>query len=75
MLYGRSGIVWRRIVTGKQADLLHAVTEKYDKDHKISFPYGTDDYWEMMSWLMFQMGGVGPMQLVARIYITLPGLR
>jgi len=38
------------------------LTEKYDKDNKISFPYGSNDYWEQMSWLMFQMGGVGPMQ-------------
>lgn len=27
--------------------------EKYDKDHKISFPYDTEDYWEMCSWLVW----------------------
>jgi len=33
------------------------LTDKYDPDKKISYPYGTPDYYEMMSWLMFQMGG------------------
>ncbi|KAK9900809.1 glutathione transferase [Cystobasidium minutum MCA 4210] len=47
------------------------VTEKYDKENKISFPYGSDEYWEMMSWLMFQMGGVGPMQGQANHFIAM----
>lgn len=33
-----------------------SVTDKYDKDHKISFPHGSPDYYEMLSWVMFQMG-------------------
>lgn len=38
------------------------LTDLYDKDKKLTFEYGSGDYYEMMSWLMFQMGGVGPMQ-------------
>jgi len=36
--------------------------DKYDKDHKLSFPHGTNEYYEMVSWLFFQNAGVGPMQ-------------
>ena len=33
-----------------------AVTDKYDKDNTISFQHGSDDYYEALSWLMWQMG-------------------
>ena len=42
--------------------LMLYLTEKYDKDHKISYPQGSDHYWELVSWLFFQNAGVGPMQ-------------
>lgn len=54
---------------------------KYDKDHKISYPYGSKEHWQTISWvrlkiarhkmsekllikrqLMWQMGGIGPIQ-------------
>lgn len=38
------------------------LTEKYDQDRKISYAPGTPEYIEQLSWLMFQMGGIGPMQ-------------
>lgn len=38
------------------------LAEKYDTDRKISYAPGTPEYIEQLSWLMFQMGGVGPMQ-------------
>lgn len=31
------------------------LTNKYDKERKISFDENSADHWEMMSWLMFQM--------------------
>merc|ERR1711939_1304014 len=49
------------------------LTDKYDKDHKISFPYGSDDYYEMLSWVMWQMGGLGPMQGQANHFRAMAG--
>jgi glutathione S-transferase len=42
--------------------ILLYLADKYDTDHKIAYPHGTNEYYEMLSWVMFQMGGVGPMQ-------------
>jgi hypothetical protein len=28
---------------------------KYDKDHKISFPYDSDEYWETVEWLVWMV--------------------
>lgn len=38
------------------------LADKYDTDRKISYAPGTPQYIEQLSWLMFQMGGLGPMQ-------------
>jgi glutathione S-transferase len=38
------------------------LADKYDTDRKISYAPGTSEYIEQVSWLMFQMGGIGPMQ-------------
>lgn len=38
------------------------LADKYDTDRKISYAPGTPEHVEQLSWLMFQMGGLGPMQ-------------
>jgi glutathione S-transferase len=38
------------------------LSDKYDTDRKISYAPGTPEYIEQVSWLMFQIGGIGPMQ-------------
>ncbi|KAJ5386603.1 hypothetical protein N7509_009144 [Penicillium cosmopolitanum] len=42
--------------------ILQYLAEQYDPDHKISFPKGSREYYEMNNWLFFQNAGVGPMQ-------------
>ncbi|GAW18928.1 hypothetical protein ANO14919_084110 [Xylariales sp. No.14919] len=42
--------------------ILQYLVDRYDKDHKVSYPFGTPEYYETNSWLMWQMGGLGPMQ-------------
>lgn len=42
--------------------ILQYLAEKYDTDHKISFPRGTLEYYQSIEWLLFQNAGVGPMQ-------------
>jgi glutathione S-transferase len=42
--------------------ILQYLAEQYDKDHKISFPQGSRESYEMNNWLFFQHGGLGPMQ-------------
>jgi hypothetical protein len=38
------------------------LADHYDTSEKITYKHGTPLYYEMLSWLMFQMGGIGPMQ-------------
>ncbi|KAJ5623846.1 glutathione S-transferase II [Penicillium lagena] len=42
--------------------ILEYIVDRYDKDHKFSYPKDSRDQWEVKSWLMWQMGGLGPMQ-------------
>ncbi|KAK3305001.1 glutathione S-transferase [Chaetomium strumarium] len=41
--------------------ILEYLVATYDKNHLISYPYATKEHWETISWLMWQMGGLGPM--------------
>ncbi|KAI9817639.1 MAG: hypothetical protein M1832_004643 [Thelocarpon impressellum] len=38
------------------------LVEQYDTDHKISYPAGSRETYEVNSWLFFLNAGVGPMQ-------------
>ncbi|KAI9796961.1 MAG: hypothetical protein M1833_005907 [Piccolia ochrophora] len=38
------------------------LVERYDKDHKISYPPDTREHYEVNNWLFFLNAGVGPMQ-------------
>lgn len=40
--------------------ILEYLMETYDKDHKISFAAGSQDYFLAKQWLHFQMSGQGP---------------
>ncbi|CAH0021185.1 unnamed protein product [Clonostachys rhizophaga] len=42
--------------------ILLYLADRYDSDNKFSYAPGTPEYYEQLSWIMFQMGGVGPMQ-------------
>jgi glutathione S-transferase len=48
------------------------LADKYDPERKISYAPGSPEYVEQLSWLMFQMGGVGPMMgmyILPRLYL------
>ncbi|EGO60448.1 hypothetical protein NEUTE1DRAFT_56840 [Neurospora tetrasperma FGSC 2508] len=42
--------------------IMQYLVERYDKDHKVSYPQGSKEYYQTQSWLFWQMGGLGPMQ-------------
>ncbi|KAL8756378.1 MAG: hypothetical protein Q9184_004519 [Pyrenodesmia sp. 2 TL-2023] len=42
--------------------ILLYLTQKYDPDHKLNYPYDSDEYWEVVEWLVWMQSGVGPMQ-------------
>ena len=45
----------KRVFEGASIQLY--LTAKYDPDHKISFPYDSDEYWEMVEWLVWMQSG------------------
>ncbi|KAK0727423.1 glutathione S-transferase [Lasiosphaeria miniovina] len=38
------------------------LVDRYDPEHKVSYPRGSREYYETNNWLFWQMGGLGPMQ-------------
>ncbi|ODQ50804.1 putative glutathione S-transferase [Saitoella complicata NRRL Y-17804] len=42
--------------------IMQYLTATYDKDYKISYPYGTPEYWETQQWMFWMNAGLGPMQ-------------
>ncbi|KAJ5887834.1 hypothetical protein N7495_007875 [Penicillium taxi] len=46
----------------ESGSILQYLADQYDPDHKISFPKGSREYYEVNNWLFFQNAGVGPMQ-------------
>ena len=50
--------------------ILVYLIDEYDQGtHKISFPRGTREYYEMMNWVFFQNAGLGPMQGQAHHFV------
>lgn len=35
----------------ESASIMQYLVDRYDKDHKISYPYGSREYWEVNSWV------------------------
>jgi hypothetical protein len=46
----------------ESAAIMMYLADNYDTSEKVTYKHGTPLYYEMLSLLMFQMGGIGPMQ-------------
>ncbi|KAI9045301.1 glutathione S-transferase family protein [Aspergillus affinis] len=55
--------------------ILLYLADKYDTERKFSYAPGTPEYAEQLSWLMWQMGGLGPMQGQANHFSTFAEVR
>lgn len=50
----------KRVFEGSAIQLYLAA--KFDEGYKISYPYDSDRYWEVVEWMTWVQSGVGPMQ-------------
>ncbi|KAJ4302083.1 Glutathione S-transferase 2 [Collariella sp. IMI 366227] len=46
----------------ESGSILQYLVDRYDPEHKVSYPRESREYWEVNNWLFWQMGGLGPMQ-------------
>lgn len=40
--------------------IIEYLVDRYDTEHKISFPHGSDDFYLAQQWLFYQVSGQGP---------------
>ncbi|KAH0833732.1 hypothetical protein FOPE_03502 [Fonsecaea pedrosoi] len=60
----------QRIRLFEAGGILQYLVDEYDADgHKISFPRGTREYYEMVNWTFWQNAGLGPMQGQANHFV------
>ncbi|MCJ1366586.1 hypothetical protein MMC16_005715 [Acarospora aff. strigata] len=52
----------KQIRVFESGSILQYLVEQYDTEHKISYPKGSRESYEVNNWLFFLHGGVGPMQ-------------
>jgi glutathione S-transferase len=52
----------------ESGSIMQYLVERYDTEHKISFPKGSREAYEVNNWLFFMNAGVGPMQGQASKY-------
>ncbi|KAL1869144.1 hypothetical protein Daus18300_005681 [Diaporthe australafricana] len=45
----------------ESAACLLYIASEFDKEDKLSYPLGTQGYWDQLSWLSWQVSGYGPM--------------
>jgi glutathione S-transferase len=67
-LNGRIPAITDTFTDGKQirlfetGSILQYLAEQYDKDHRISYPPGSREQYEVNNWVFFHNAGLGPMQ-------------
>ena len=53
----------------ESGSILQYLADQYDKDHKISYPRGSREEYEVNNWLWWQNAGLGPMQGQANHFV------
>lgn len=51
--------------------ILLYLTQRYDPENELNYPYDTDEYWEVVEWLFWMQSGIGPMQVCLRLTIQI----
>ncbi|KAL8397057.1 hypothetical protein RB594_003959 [Gaeumannomyces avenae] len=46
----------------ESGSIMQYLVDRYDPEHKVSYPHGSKEYYEVNNWLFWQMAGLGPMQ-------------
>ncbi|KAI1860848.1 uncharacterized protein JN550_011163 [Neoarthrinium moseri] len=45
----------------ESAACLMYIASEFDQEHHVSYPTGSEEYWQMIAWLSWQISGQGPM--------------
>ncbi|ODQ80383.1 hypothetical protein BABINDRAFT_171299 [Babjeviella inositovora NRRL Y-12698] len=59
------------ITVNETGAIMQYLVDKYDTEHKLSYPIGTKEYYLQLETLYFQMSGLGPMQGQANFFSNL----